>query len=67
MAESNWSGAVRALREGFLLTRPRTFRWDTAGRHFIDDMPVSAAVFDLAYAGQLTAARTVWLGEFDAQ
>lgn len=66
MADSNWSRAVRAWREGFLLTRPRSFRWDTTGRHFIDDVRVSETVFDLAYAGELTHAREVWLREFDA-
>jgi len=64
MTDSNWSHAVQ-LREGFLLTRPRSFVWYPDGRCYIDDVPVSEAVFDLAYRGRLSEARTAWLAAFD--
>jgi len=53
------------LREGFLLTRPRSFVWYPDGRCYIDDVPVSEPVFDLAYRGRLTEARAAWLAGFD--
>jgi len=64
VTDSNWSHAVH-LREGFLLTRPRSFVWYPDGRCYIDDVPVSEAVFDLAYRGHLVEARTAWLAGFD--
>ena len=64
MTDSNWSHAVH-LREGFLLTRPRSFVWYPDGRCYIDDVPVSEPVFDLAYRGRLTEARAAWLAGFD--
>jgi len=67
MTDSNWSHAVRSLREGFLLTPPRTLVWNTNGRHYVDDVPVSERVYDLAYRGDLMNARAAWLAEFDAR
>lgn len=66
MTTSNWRSALRGVREGFLLTRPRSFMWTGGGRHFVDDVAVSERVYDLAFAGALAAARAAWLEEWDA-
>lgn len=44
---------------------PRRFSWDTSGRHFVDDVLVSEPIYQLAYTGQVTAARALWLAGFD--
>jgi hypothetical protein len=62
---SNWRRAICTLREGFLLTRPRSFSWSPGSVHYVDYVPVSEAVYDLAYAGELQAARALWLEEFE--
>jgi hypothetical protein len=56
---------VERAREGFLLVHPRRFSWDTSGRHFVDDVLVSEPIYQLAYTGQVTAARALWLAGFD--
>ena len=66
MRGSPFRQACNTVREGFLLTVPRSFTWISAGRHYIDDTAVSERVFDLAYAGELAAARAAWLEEWDA-
>jgi hypothetical protein len=51
------------VREGFLVTPPRSFIWSSVGRHWIDGVEVSAQVFDLAVDGDLAGARGAWLTE----
>jgi len=62
---SNFRQAVAAVREGFLLTPPHAFMWH-GDRYWIDDVPVSERVYDLARDGDLAGARAAWLAEFDA-
>jgi hypothetical protein len=62
---SNFRQALGGAREGFLLTRPRSFTW-VGERHYIDDVRVSERVYQLAYDGNLQAARAAWLEEWDA-
>jgi hypothetical protein len=58
--------AVANVREGFLLTAPRSLHWTTDGWYYVDDVAVSQRVYDLAEAEDLAAARTAWLDEWDA-
>jgi hypothetical protein len=62
---SNFRQALGAAREGFLLTRPRSFTW-IGERHYVDDVRVSERVYQLAYDGRLAQARAAWLEEWDA-
>lgn len=58
------SGA-RDVPEGFLLTPPRSLSWWTGGRYYIDDVAVTEDIYDLAEAGRLAEARTLWLAGFE--
>lgn len=51
------------VREGFLLTPPRTFSWAPNGPFYVDDVAVTERVYDLAYRGRLAAARAAWLAD----
>jgi hypothetical protein len=62
---SNWDRAITAFREGFLLTPPRELSWTTGGLFYVDGVAVSQAVYDLAEAGELAAARALWLAGFE--
>ena len=60
---SNWAQARAVFRENFLRCAPRTNVTSRRG-YFIDDVRVSAAVFELAiFRKDLAAARRVWLAE----
>lgn len=68
---SNWALATAVSRSSFLLTPPRSYVWapgdgpDT-DRFWIDDEPVTEAVFDLACRHKdLPAARALWLTDAD--
>jgi hypothetical protein len=61
---SNFSRALASVREGFLVTRPRSMSWQPGGRSYIDDVAVSDEVWELAYAGDLRGARELWLRQF---
>jgi hypothetical protein len=60
---SNWAQATRVFFEQFLVREPVTFIWYPDGRHYIDDVAVSEAVFDFAYRKQLAQARRLWIAE----
>jgi hypothetical protein len=53
-----------SVREGFLLTPPRTFAW-RGEQHYVDDVPVSERVYELAYHDRLAEARAAWLQEVE--
>ena len=55
------------VHEGFLLNQPRDFTWTTNDRFFVDYVRVSERVYELAYAGDLAAARAAWLEEWDEE
>lgn len=52
--------------EGFLLTVPQSFQWNSTGQHWVDAVPVSEHVYDLALEGQLAAARAAWLEDCES-
>lgn len=56
---------TRHAREGFLLTKPYMFSWSKSGPLYVDHVPVSDEVYDLAYRGHLAAARALWLIEVE--
>lgn len=60
--QSNWRQAIAAFRAGFLTRLPTTLVWH-GDKYWVDDVPVSEAVYDLASGKRLEQAREQWLRE----